>query len=265
MKSIDIALLGATEAEIAPLFQFLPVSGRTGIGACPFMLCEYRGLRILAGTTGIGKVNAAAVTSAVICSFNAGEVWNAGCAGSYGGSGLDVGDVLISTDCVCGDEGVLDSRAAHPMSTIGIPLLKKKGFPLFDGFPLEEFLQRRKIATLLPEGRYTAAGDGSRTLRPCLPGADGDECFSLRYGSSLTVGMASGDRQTASARFRTHGALAENMEGSAMAQSCALFNVPFLEIRGVSNIAGERERGLWNIPRAVRNSIRVVYHLLARS
>ena len=86
--------------------------------------------------------------------------------------------------------------------------------------------------------------------------------FKVHYGASLTVGMASGDTQTADARFRRHGALAENMEGSAIAQTCLLFDVPFLEFRGISNMAGVRDKAKWDIGAALDHCTAVIKLLL---
>ncbi len=76
------------------------------------------------------------------------------------------------------------------------------------------------------------------------------------------MGMASGDIQTADARFRRFRALAENMEGSAIAQTCLLFNVPFLEFRGISNIAGVRDKAKWDLGAAIEHCLAVIMHLL---
>ena len=41
------------------------------------------------------------------------------------------------------------------------------------------------------------------------------------------------------------------MEGAAAAHICALYEVPFLEIRGISNLVADRDRGSWQVDRAV--------------
>ena len=46
-------------------------------------------------------------------------------------------------------------------------------------------------------------------------------------------------------------ALAESMEGAAAAHICALYGVPFLEVRGISNLVGDRDRAAWQVRRAV--------------
>jgi len=198
----------------------------------------------------------------VISRFEVAEIWYAGCAGAYDGSGLRIGDVLVTRDSLCGDEGVLEKETVHSMSRIGIPLLCREGIPHYDRFSLKSALRRGRLGALLPPGEYTAEGAGDG-IRPCSVRDGRAGGFSLRYGAGLTVGMASGDPETASARFHRHGALAENMEGSAVAQTCALFDVPLLEIRGISNIAGVRDREQWDIPRAIGNALSVVRYLVA--
>jgi futalosine hydrolase len=283
MERIDLVILGATSGEIAPLSAFLtPVKGLAEaglrIGACPgsgsypgsetgfareeqnlkiagnpFSIYIYRDLKLLAGTTGIGKVNAAAVASAVLSSFNAGEVWNVGCAGAYDGSGLEIGDVLIAESCICGDEGILGKQGPMPTSSLEIPLVIKENHPFYDCFPLDEFLACRQIRTFLPAGIFSPAGSG---------GIRQGGQFKVQYGASLTVSMTSGDIETAGERFTRFRALAENMEASAIAQTCILFDVPFLEIQGIGNMAGVRDKAGWDIGAAIENCHAVVKHML---
>jgi futalosine hydrolase len=41
------------------------------------------------------------------------------------------------------------------------------------------------------------------------------------------------------------------MEGAAAAHICALYEVPFLEIRGISNMVVDRDRASWKVEEAV--------------
>ena len=262
MEKVDLTILGATPGEIARLPGLLPSAESLEIVGNPFSTHIYRDLRLLVGTTGLGKVNAAAVTAAVLSSFRTGEVWNIGCAGAYSASGLEIGDVLITSNCLCGDEGILEKKGALPTSALAIPLVLKGGQPFYDSFPLDEFLSRRQIRALLPAAVYA--------LGPFLSIQRGEPCgatergngFKVDYGPSLTVGMVSGDTQTADARFRRHGALAENMEGSAIAQTCLLFDVPFLEFRGISNMAGVRDKAKWDLDAALDHCTSIIKLLL---
>ena len=272
MERVDLAILGATSGEIASLCGFFRPSSSFKIAGNPFSTYFYRDLKLLIGTTGVGKVNAAATAAAALTSFRAGEVWNVGCAGAYGGSGLEIGDVLITEKCICADEGILRKEGSMSTSSLEIPLVLKDAQPFYDCFPLDESLARRQIRALLPAGMFST--DPSGGIRPddlldahCSsfgPGSGPEKKrrFRVQYGPSLTVGMASGDIHTADARFQSFRALAENMEGSAIAQACLLFDVPFLEFRGISNMAGVRDKTKWDIGAAMEHCLSVIKHLL---
>jgi futalosine hydrolase len=262
MKKVDLAIIQATPGEIAPVRELLTGPDSFEIAGNPFSIYACRDLKLLVGTTGIGKVNAAAVTAALLSRFEAGEVWNVGCAGAYSGSELEAGDVLISDNCICADEGVLYEEGPLPASSLGIPLVVKKGRPFYDFFPLDEHLSRRKIRSLLPAGKYTKNLSGGVEPASSSNFAQKRGSFKIFYGASLTVGMTSGDMQTADARFRRFGALAENMESSAVAQTCLLFDVPFLEFRGISNFAGVRKKAKWDFGGAAEHCLAVIVHIL---
>lgn len=239
----DVAVLGAVSWETRALGEALGATAGFELLGEAFLAAEVGGFSVLLGATGIGKVNAAAATAAVLARCAVGEVWNVGCAGAYGEGPLAVGDVLVSEVAWCGDEGVLTGDGVLSARLIGIPLCMKDGEALFDAVPLErsEAMRRARLAT--PPGSYRADGPQSRD--------DSHGGFSLRFGPSLTVGMASGDAQTAAARFHRYGALAEDMEGSAVALACARFGVPMLECRGMSNIAGDRDKTHWRLDAAI--------------
>jgi len=272
MQRVDLAILGATRGEIAPLSGSFRPSSSSKIAGNPFSTYFYRDLKLLIGTTGVGKVNAAATSAAALTSFRAAEVWNVGCAGAYDGSGLEIGDVLITETCICADEGILRKEGPMSTSSLEIPMVLKDGQPFYDRFPLDESLARRQIRALLPAGMFSTEPSGS--IRPggfrdprrsnFDPGSDHEKKrrFRVQYGASLTVGMTSGDIHTADARFRSSRALAENMEGSAIAQTCLLFDVPFLEFRGISNMAGVRDKARWDLRAAMEHCLSVIKHLL---
>jgi futalosine hydrolase len=52
------------------------------------------------------------------------------------------------------------------------------------------------------------------------------------------------------------------MEGAAAAQVCLRYRVPFLEIRGLSNWAGNRNKRSWRLKEALDNCQRAMLHLL---
>jgi len=43
----------------------------------------------------------------------------------------------------------------------------------------------------------------------------------------------------------------ESMEGAALHYVCALQQIPFIQIRGISNLVGERDKSKWKIPESL--------------
>lgn len=54
----------------------------------------------------------------------------------------------------------------------------------------------------------------------------------------------------------------ESMEGAALHESCLKLNVPFLQLRAVSNYIGERNKAHWNIPLAIDRLNKTLIRLL---
>ena len=76
-----------------------------------------------------------------------------------------------------------------------------------------------------------------------LPGADGE---------LLSVAEAAGTAADAADRARRHpDALAEEMEGFAVAVAAGLFGVPLRIVRGASNRAGDRNHAAWRMAEAL--------------
>ncbi|MGW7418448.1 phosphorylase family protein, partial [Streptomyces sp. NPDC054863] len=67
-------------------------------------------------------------------------------------------------------------------------------------------------------------------------------------GTVLTVSTVTGTAaRAAGLRERHPGAAVEAMEGFGVAEAAALFALPVLEIRAVSNAVGPRDRDAWRI------------------
>ena len=71
-------------------------------------------------------------------------------------------------------------------------------------------------------------------------------------GTVLTVATVTGTAATAATLARRFpDAVAEGMEGAGVAAAAALHDVPFGEIRALSNLVGPRDRAAWQIPLAL--------------
>lgn len=218
----DLLLLAATEGEARQVEAAM-------VEADSFL---HRGKRCITGTlagrpcrllfTGVGEVNAAhALTWALEARIPA-LVLQFGIAGAYVPASLPVGAVALATEEIYGDLGVLTPDGWLDMEEIGFPLVPGDP-PRFNRFPLDEAFVR-----------WAAEICGART------------------GPFVTVNRCSGTRTAGDALFARYGALCESMEGAAAAHVCALYNVPFLEVRGVSNLVEDRDRAKWRIAEAAQ-------------
>jgi len=189
------------------------------------------GKPLVLGVSGIGKVNAAHMATRLIHEHSLSLIMNIGVGGAYPSSGLEVGDVAIAAREIYGDEGVLLKDGFHGADLIGIPLLKKGGRKYFNEFPLDRRLVRKAVRAL--------------ALRS-LP-------FAVRSGPFVTVSTCTGTAKRAAEIERQIPAICENMEGAAVAHICALYGVPLIEMRGISNMVRDRDRSGWNIRLAAEN------------
>jgi futalosine hydrolase len=82
-----------------------------------------------------------------------------------------------------------------------------------------------------------------------------------RTGRFLTLAQVTGVRAFGDALHHRFNALCESMEGAAAAHVCALHDIPFLEVRGVSNLVEDRDRAAWRIAEAVAAAQAVVMRL----
>lgn len=165
--------------------------------------------------TGMGLVNAAQAVAAACEHLDGLEaIINLGCAGAYAGGGLKVGEAALANQAVLADSGLLTNKGWHPLEKLGLPLsTDAQGREFYHRWPCDPALN-----ALLSQGR---------------PG--------LRQGVFATVSQVSGDPATAAVMEARWSALLEDMESAAVAQVAALYGLPCACLRGVSNIAGQRE------------------------
>lgn len=184
--------------------------------------------------TGIGKVNAAHSATCVIENLAVEKIINFGVGGAYPDSGLGTGDIAIATKEIYGDEGVAGLQNWKGMQEIGIPLAqegRKKYFNEFSAAPL--------------------------SLGEKIEGSP-----KIKRGAFVTVSSTSGVRSRAVELEKRFKAICENMEGAAIAHVCTIYKIPFFEIRGISNVAGVRDKSTWNLGLASENCQRAVLEIM---
>ena len=182
--------------------------------------------------SGIGAVNAALSAHEAVTRHAPDLLVSVGIAGAYPGSGLAPGDLVVASELVYANLGARDGDAFLDLETLGFPLLLGR----FNRLP---------------------AWEGARELASSLSAA---------FGPVLTVETVTGKRSDALDLERRHpGALAEAMEGAGVAHAGLRLGVPTLELRGISNMVGPRDRNSWKIGEAVRVYRGALDHWLSRS
>jgi adenosylhomocysteine nucleosidase len=168
------------------------------------------GLEIVILQSGIGKVNAAVGTAILLERHQPDAIINTGSAGGFA-TDLAIGDVVIS-----------DELRHHDVDAVvfGYELGQVPGMPA--AYPADKRL--REIA----RGAIAALGE-----------------VNVREGMIATgdAFMADPDR-VAATRAQFPSMLAVEMEGAAIAQTCYLYDCPFVVIRALSDIPGSGDNHL---------------------
>jgi len=218
-----VALLCAVGAECAELREALEGGHEVEIGRKVAWEGRLDGAPVILLPGGMGKVNAAQAVTALLETRRVRGVLGFGIGGAYPGSGLQVGDVALATSAVYGDEGVDAPGGWMSTEGIGIPLLEVDGVRTFNEFVLDADAVERGRAALEAAGVH------------------------VRTGPFVTLSACSGTAARGEEMARRFHALCEGMEGAAAAHVCALYRVPFLEVRAVSNAVEDRDLTRWKI------------------
>ncbi len=216
--------------------MFKPVR-KTLLGHPVFYSGTVSGNRVVFGTSGMGKTNAAHAVTVLTDKFSPSCIVNFGIGGAYPSSGLRVGDIAVAEKEVYADEGVLLKDGLHSFEITGIPLLKVRGRKYFNEFPADKRLSRLALKA-------------SSAIAYC------------KSGVFLTVSSCTGTRKRAAELVAKFNPICENMEGAAVAHICRLYGIPFVEIRGISNIVEDRDKGKWDMKLAAENCQKAALHFL---
>ncbi|OXM15815.1 5'-methylthioadenosine/adenosylhomocysteine nucleosidase [Paenibacillus herberti] len=202
MKYATVGIIGAMKEELELLYSSAGMESETVKAGMSFRRGVLHGQPIIAVQSGVGKVNAAVCTQALI-DLGADCVLFTGVAGAIDPE-LQIGDIVVSTASI-----------QHDMDVT--PLGFQPGvipYQEISTFPAD------------PELVELAAGAGARAAK----------------GKAIRGIVLSGDQFIASRekvqslREGFHGACAE-MEGAAVAQVCHMNGIPYVVIRSMSDQA----------------------------
>lgn len=234
-----LVLIASVSLEVEPVRRRLHHMRPITIGRKPGWEGILAGHRVLLLEGGMGKSNAAQALTAALETHDVRGIVGFGVGGAYGGARLGVGGVAVATVEIYGDEGVQTAGGWLSTAEIGIPLLRRSEGDAFNEIPL-------------PAERVAAA---SAALTDCG--------VSHQTGPFITVSTCSGTAARGAELRERHDAIVESMEGAAYAHVAALYDVPCVEVRGVSNAVEDRDLSRWKLEEAAAVAARAVEHIVA--
>jgi len=198
-------IIGAMEPEVAILKAKLANCETSSHAGYTFYQGQIDGNDVVIVQSGIGKVAAALATAILVDKFKPDYVVNTGSAGGFNAT-LKVGDIVVSSEV-----------RYHDVDVTAF------------GYEIGQ-LPANPAAYIPHETLVTAAKAGIDKL----------ENIQAMVGL-ITTGdtFMTKDEDIAKARENFPTMAAVEMEGAAIAQTCHQFNVPFVIIRSLSDIAGK--------------------------
>ena len=235
-----IALIAATYGESDRLEKALSDRNRKSIRLAGKRLikAKHLGRDVLLMNSGVGKVNAAHAATLLFENYSVNPVVAFGIGGAYPYTMLYPGDIAIADREIYGDEGVITLKGWKGLKDMGFPsvLCGRKRF--FNEFSMD--------MKLVKKADNVAAAMG----------------LNKKVGPFVTVSTCTGTAERAVELAKRFNAICENMEGAAIAHICTIYGVPMIEIRGISNIATDRDTSSWDLRLASENCQKVVFEFL---
>ena len=233
-----IALLCSVDAEADHLLASTTVTGISTIGSKSIIEGILFGHSVLLCIGGMGKVNAAHAAT-ILSGYNPAAIVIYGIGGAYPSSSAKIGNVVIAKEEIAGDEGVLTLDGFKDTEYIGIPLLKTPQSVIYNTIPA-----RKSLVT--------------QALQALTENMKGD----VHIGAFVTLSTCTGTTVRARELEKRYHGICENMEGAAVAQVAELHDIPWIEVRGISNIVEDRDLKKWDIPTAALAAQQAVLHIV---
>tara|TARA_R110001583_G_scaffold16041_5_gene65169 strand:+ start:31995 stop:32696 length:702 start_codon:yes stop_codon:yes gene_type:complete len=202
---MNIGIIGAMEIEVTRLRDELKNKEEITKAGFTFYKGQIHGIDIVLLQSGIGKVNAGIGAAVLIDNFAPDFVINTGCAGGFI-SDLKVGDIVISKEAIYHDFDCTVFGYKHGQVP-GMPpsfIADSKLIELADRSIHKLTDLKTKCGTIVTGDQFMNDPEATKRIKGLIPEADAVE-----------------------------------MEGAAIAQACHRFEVPFVVIRSISDIAGQ--------------------------
>ncbi len=230
---IKVGIIAAMEPELDNLLDGMTLVEDVKILGIRFYLGKVKDKDVVVSLCGVGKVNAAMCTEALIIKYNVECVINTGIAGSLN-SKIDIGDIVLSTDSL-----------EHDMDVSGLGY--DKG--------------------VVPDQEcsiYPAADDIRKIAKEACEAVNPD--IKVFEGRVVSGDKFVSDKETKDFLVNTFNGMCTEMEGASIAHTAYLNNVPYLVIRAISDKADDSAD--MDYPsfqkKAIIHSVRLVEEMMRR-
>lgn len=215
------AILSALAQEQAGLLEQLRAPLLQTVAGRDFWSGQLHGQQVVLALSRIGKVSASLTASVLIGHFGANRIVFTGVAGGLA-PGVQVGDVVVAQDFLQHD---LDASPLFPRYEV--PLYGRARFACDPA--LTVLLADAARRTLMPSATEGLPLSAIARVHHGLI-ASGDQFIASAAGSAALQSAL---------RAAGYEVLAVEMEGAAVAQVCADYNVPFAAVRTISDRADD--------------------------
>ncbi len=219
---MNILLTAATLPEIQPTIDFLFREWKKA-GENRYAKAEKTVVVVISG---IGSVATAYSLTRHLSTHNCQFAIQAGIAGSFRRD-IAIGAVVTIENEMPGDWGVENNEIFEDLFDTGF--LKENDSPFKEKTLHNDLQQLHRVL-------------------PHLPGVPGR----IKV-NGVTVNTVSGSEKTIRRLKSKYNPDVESMEGAAFHYVCLKENVPFIQLRGISNYVEIRDKSRWNIPLAIEN------------
>ena len=227
---MKIAIIGAMEEEVTILREKLANREVEVFAGSEFTKGIYKGVEVVLLKSGIGKVNAAMSTTLLLDRFKPDYVINTGSAGGFHPS-LNVGDVVISSEVRHNDVDV---------TAFGYEYGQVPGLPA-------AYIPNQMLVEVAI--KMAEEISGIQVTKGLIVTGDSflSDPVKVEFIRSKFTNLHAGE-----------------MEAAAIAQVCHLFNVPFVVIRALSDIAGKESNVSFDqfLEQAAKNSANLVLKMV---
>jgi adenosylhomocysteine nucleosidase len=209
---VTIGLICAIPQELAALQSALAETHTEAVAHTRFIVGVLDGHDVVLSGSGMGKVNAATVTTLLADRFGCRTIVFSGVAGGLDPT-LSIGDVIVADRIVQHDAGVLENGSVRTYQPGHAPIINPTDRL---GYPVDP-----QLLTRVKDRLDDTAVAGQ-----------------IVYGTVLTGDQYLNCDVTRERLLSELNGKAIEMEGGAVAQVCEAFGLPWLVIRALSDLAG---------------------------